>query len=643
MINAVRTAAHPAPLYAVIAPAAIVVVVGINLFPLAVDDAYITYSSARNLARVGRLVYHPTNPELNISAPLYAFLLGAGGRMGLPIPALSNVLGVASIFGSSAYLMALCYRYGKIWAALTAGLLLAASPLLWLTLGLESSFFLLLALAAFYHFDRERYVAAAVLTAGAILTRADGVLVAGLLGLYHLVVLRRRVPWNAVAAFLVVMIPAVLYLTLSFGSPLPTTLQTKVSQAAIGFSGFYVGTTFAQALPIMLGGWLDQSSLHYLWAPSILLGLLLLLRSKWIWGIVAWGTGHFAAYIWLDVAPYHWYYVPLVPGAVLLVGLGFQMLADWVERVWLQCLLVGALLLSLCLAQVISLMAVVSGINAERPPTPVQSKVVPNGAASALFRAIGEWLQANTPRDATVAVNDVGMIGYFADRAMIDFLGILQPDVAQALNRRDLFYLIPHFLPDYIVLGENLVIFDIWLHGDPWFAAHYKPVHRFTDSRFERLGGEPFVAFQRVSDPAPMLEQETDTSFLAGLTLDRFAIDRTQLTPGDWMRVRLNWHVLRALDSSPSDMVSNPILKITAFLTDKDGEAVTEQSASDVLTTFQTEFWAEDEISPVYTPVHVPADLTPGAYDLQVRLEEDGDVRVTRQLTVISVKGAPER
>ena len=166
----------------------LVIVVGIYIFPYMLDDAYITYSSARNLARIGRLVYHPTNPVLNISAPLYAILLGIGGKLGFHIPALSSALGAASIFGSSAYLMALCYRHKMMWAAATAGLLLATSPMLWLTLGLETCFFLLLGLAAFYHFDREHYVAAAVLTACAILTRGDGLLVAGILVFYHLIV-----------------------------------------------------------------------------------------------------------------------------------------------------------------------------------------------------------------------------------------------------------------------------------------------------------------------------------------------------------------------------------------------------------------------------------------------------------------------
>ena len=643
MTKAVNSAAAPFPLYAAIAAAAIaVVVVGVNLFSLAVDDAYITYSSARNLARIGRLVYHPTNPELNISAPLYAILLGIGAKLGFPIPPLSNALGVASIFGSSAYLMALCFRYGKTWAALTAGLLAATSPLLWLALGLETCFFILLGLAAFYHFDRGHDVAAAVLTACAILTRGDGALVAGILGFYHLIVLRRRVPWNAVVAFLVVMIPVLLYLMLSFGSPLPTTLPTKQAQAAIGFSGFYFGTTILQGLLIMLRGWLDQSILYFLWLPLILLGLYLLPKSRWSWGIVAWGGVHLASYALLDVAPYTWYYAPLVPAAVLLAGLAIQKLAGLADRVWSQLLLGGVLLLCLVLAQAISLKAVVSGTDAEHLPPPVQEKVVPRGDATAFFRAIGEWFNQNTPRDATVAVNDVGIIGYYADRAMIDFLGILQPDVTHAVGRNDLFYTIPHYLPDYIVLGETPVIYNITLQDDLWFAAYYKPLKTFSTERFVQLGGSPMVAYERVYDPAPLVEQTADIAFVPGLTLDSFALGRRELRPGDWMRVKLNWHIGPSADSNPHNM--DQALNITTHLVDNDGKVVTEASVESVRTDFHIRRWSENGIFPIYIIVSLPDDLAPGSYRLQLQTaEEDVRTRIVRDLTTLTVENGRER
>jgi hypothetical protein len=43
--------------------------------------------------------------------------------------------------------------------------------------------------------------------------------------------------------------------------------------------------------------------------------------------------------------------------------------------------------------------------------------------------ALGEWLAVNTPEDAVVACNDVGAIGYFANRRVLDLLGLVTPEV----------------------------------------------------------------------------------------------------------------------------------------------------------------------------------------------------------------------
>ena len=343
MSTLVKPVSPPMLLYAAIVAAGVAVVVtGIYIFPFMIDEAHITYSYARNLARIGSLVYHPTNPYFSVGAPLYAVLLGIGGKLGVPIPVLSNALSAASIFGSSVYLMLLCFRHRMMWAAATAGLLLATSPILWLTLGLETCFFLLLVLAAFYHFDRGNFKVGAMLTACAVLTRWEGVLVAGVLGFSHFIliglrkkpslaatvtysvgvafailfiwslsdlyahgeyvgaaiaalvtvasaltgkrgdppdgasglnhstVVRPTIPWNAVVAFFVVLLPAIFYLAVSFGPTLPTTFQTQQGQATIGYTGFGIGTSLAGGLQIMLRGWLDQSSLYFSLAPFYL-------------------------------------------------------------------------------------------------------------------------------------------------------------------------------------------------------------------------------------------------------------------------------------------------------------------------------------------------------------------------------------
>ena len=79
-------------------------------------------------------------------------LLGVGARQRFKIPELGKTLNAASIFGSGACLMLLCFHHSLNWAGFAAGMLVVTSPALWLTLGQESRFFLLLVLAAYFHF-----------------------------------------------------------------------------------------------------------------------------------------------------------------------------------------------------------------------------------------------------------------------------------------------------------------------------------------------------------------------------------------------------------------------------------------------------------------------------------------------------------
>ena len=63
-------------------------------------------------------------------------------------------------------------------------------------------------------------------------------------------------------------------------------------------------------------------------------------------------------------------------------------------------------------------------------------------------------------------------------------------------------------------------------------------------------------------------------------------------------------------------MINDPVLNNTAFLTNSHREIVGERSALQVFTTFHTEHWPEDKVSPVCTPLPLPDELAPGAYDL---------------------------
>ena len=600
--------------------ALLVLFLGVNLFPLMVDDAYITYSYARNFARSGELVYHPSNPRLSTSAPFYAILLGVVAKSGLEIPAASNGLGIISIFGAALCLFLLSDRHGRPWMGVASALLLAASPLVWLSLGLETAFHIFLVCAAFYTYERAHYLLAGLLVALATVTRPDGILLVGILVSYHLYRRRERTPTRALVGFLLLFLPVAVYLVLAFGSPVPVTLQAKQAQAEFRVTGFYEGTSLLTGLGILFRGWLDQSWLYLLWLPLVVLGIRALPAFPWIWGVVAYGLLHFAGYLVLDVSPYYWYYAPLYLTAAVTAGAGVQYLVDRLQPGRAGLLGAALPLLLLLVAHAVSLEAMVAGLTGDLPDTTaIQAKVLPE-AKGDIYREIGTWLNTHTAEEATVAVIEVGIMGYYADRAMVDFLGLLQSDVAEALARNDLFYALPAYLPDYIVLGQGLAVYNLWLGGDEWFREAYVPVERFDDPRF---WGTPLFVFRRTMAAPPLVQRSAGFELLDGLALAQFALDRERVNTGEAVRVRLDWVRQR--------MMAEPLHTI-AYLVDESEEVVHVRDVA-----VHTARWPVREPVAVYYPLLLPEDLVPGRYRLRVRVLREDQTDAIRELTTIEV------
>jgi hypothetical protein len=76
------------------------------------------------------------------------------------------------------------------------------------------------------------------------------------------------------------------------------------------------------------------------------------------------------------------------------------------------------------------------------------------------YQAAGEWLRAHTPPGSSVGTLEVGVIGYYAQRRMIDFAGLLQPQVALRLLPDTTYddaaiWAFQQYQPDYLVLRRD--------------------------------------------------------------------------------------------------------------------------------------------------------------------------------------------
>ncbi len=70
---------------------------------------------------------------------------------------------------------------------------------------------------------------------------------------------------------------------------------------------------------------------------------------------------------------------------------------------------------------------------------------------------IGKWLRENTAPEAVIATNDIGAIGYFSRRPIIDIIGLVTPEILPYFDyyrehKNAVLAFIQDSKPDYVVV-----------------------------------------------------------------------------------------------------------------------------------------------------------------------------------------------
>ncbi|MBN1429373.1 MAG: hypothetical protein JXB07_13450 [Anaerolineae bacterium] len=549
-------------------PALLILAISIWLVVLrtfSVDDSFITYRYARNVATGLGLVYNPGEKVLSTTAPLYALLLAVMSLAIPDLPLLGRLVSTISIGLGGAVLVTLLptsFRWLRVWSGIAYVL---AAPL-WLALGMETSLWIGLVMGAIGLARNKNRAGSGALIGLATLTRPDAALPGILLGLTVLAASRYGSTWQKALRSggiyaLAAITPVVLFygwVWITYGSPAPVTLSAKQAQATLGITGFSVGTGVYEGLGRIITSLLRHSLLYALFGLLMVGGVIhtgisAVNKRAYFYPptdkaehlqqifpallLVIWGISHLLAYAVMDIAPYRWYYAPLLPGAIVLATVGLKLLLG--KGLPFRHLLAVAIALPITIGQISSLVAISGHIKNGYSSDP--GLLVVNWT---VYREAGEWLNANTPPEAVIGVAEVGQLGFYAQRTMTDNLGLLQPETAAALKRRDVLAWLPAQLPDYLVFQrfreERLLIYNISLADNPWFHASYRPVAEFDDPRY---ACGPVTIFERVSVTNPLTESVAGIDF-GPLRLDNMATDGRDLQLSGReipIRVRLDW------------------------------------------------------------------------------------------------------
>ncbi|VAW31606.1 hypothetical protein MNBD_CHLOROFLEXI01-731 [hydrothermal vent metagenome] len=420
-------------------------------FPL--DDAWIHQTYARNLARNGRLEFIPGTSSAGSTAPFWTILLALGYLLRLPYLLWAYLLGGLSLIWLAWSGMQL---WRTLWPTLInrdwiVGVVLVLSwPLLWAAAsGMETLFFAAmgLQLAAWYiqmmakaKPTWQQIVRLGFFAGLLILIRPDGLGLLLLIGLGLLLlpipaVRRLKMGGLFVGTAVLPLIPYFLFNFWTSGTLWPNTLYAKQVEYAAALAQPFLGR-FTQLLYLSLGGsatgWQGISSAHLLLLPGLLFAGWQAVQKDWkqrrLFYLLPllWAGGHVFLYAWrLPVTFQHGrYLLPIIPIWVIYGFAGWVLLLLYNSSESSRTLWLGQQVARLTFTFITLFFLLQGALAYATEVAIIEGEMV----------TVARWLAENTPPDTLIASHDIGAIGYFAERPLLDLAGLISPEVIPLLQ-----------------------------------------------------------------------------------------------------------------------------------------------------------------------------------------------------------------
>ncbi len=457
------------------------------------EDAFITFRYARNLADGLGFVYNPGEPLYGTTTPLLTLLLAAWLKLsGADLLVGARLFDFASAAGTFTFLWLALRRQPDLRpAGFFVMIVLALTPKLWSkdTQGMETPLVVMLMAASWYTYARGSLKWTGFLCGLLLWARIDTFLWPLSLAVLSLPSLKKTFILLVLTAL--TYLPWVLFASWYFGSPIPHTVTAKwivYIQPDATPLGSHLKTVLGYLPPFYNPeGW---ASFTWVLGGCILLlaalGALTQIRNRAVAALALFTALEIARLMLTRATFFTRYFVPALWGVLILLGL----LLGWLwarqqrthptlGRIYAAVLTIG--LLGMALSSLIVL-------DTQRDIQQVRHE----GG----LKAIGIWLDQNTPPKATVLLEPLGYVGYYAKRPMLDEVGLVTPSVLvfKRQMQLDVYQYLPTLQPDYILAhcDDSLRWQERAVNDPDGFTTHYSLAATFNPHHFDPLNpGEP--------------------------------------------------------------------------------------------------------------------------------------------------------
>ena len=430
------------------------------------DDAFITFRYAENLAAGNGFVYNLGEKVLGTTTPFFTLLLAFLAALRIPVPTAALFISLVSsgLTASVLYRFAQSLRFGRF------AVLPALAYILWPrsipsdACGMETALFTLLIVSAFYFQHKNLRLYAVGMATLAAVTRPEGVGLLLLLTVYDFFADRHnRKLYIIVPA--IIIVPWLLFSTLYFGSPLPNSVVAKLAL----YSRFG-DTSFWNKLAYLMG-W-HQYYGYALLVAAVFGGRWLVKKQNFGRLEIIWLVGTVLFYLLGRSRVFFWYIVPVFPVYFIFIMAAIPFFFDKISYPARKHKTAGAALAVLLAA------ALLAG-NYEPFLRHEESREFYRN----IHQQIGYYLNVRADRTELVAAEDIGYIGYYSGRRILDRDGLVSP-VAVPYNREGRYLdLILDQRPDWVVcaIGSPMSGFVT----DTAFCARYEKARTFSFENYE--------------------------------------------------------------------------------------------------------------------------------------------------------------
>jgi arabinofuranosyltransferase len=403
------------------------------------DDAYIYLRYIKNYVNGFGLVYNPGEKYNALTSPFYTYLLALISLFIKDLNFLVSVQSFIFIFFSSILFSKIFFKdniLGKVFMSCS----LSSFSLLYYCLGMETGVYIfLIALSILFFQNKNQYMF--ICLALLVGVRTEGILLGVVLVVSWLLHTKKLPSLSIlVLSFSLFLFPFI-FNYFYYGQMVPHSATAKLYHAKSGN-----WPSFLEVKYLFNSFFKNNFLALFFLSGTSFLGFVSTFKSNSLnLKILFYLIFLFLFYNTNNIPNYHWYYAPFFYFFLIFSSVGVVFLIENSKDFF-----PGKASLFISLLNLLGTFYSLKSYTIYKKD---------KGIHEAYFN-YGNWFKENTDPKSSIASCEIGIIGYFSNRRIIDILGLTNPYNAELIGKNDYLSWLTFYQPDYILVHNPVWKFE---------------------------------------------------------------------------------------------------------------------------------------------------------------------------------------